>query len=222
MPDETPPSKLRLPGLDPQATPLIGMGLGLAGVLLKIWPRMAAWPLALTAATALFYRDPDRITPDNPDSIVAPSDGKVTGIAELYEHRFLHTDAIRLSINTSLFDVPVQRSPVTGTIAYLEYVSHQRPGGGTIKHTRASVCQYIGINASWGPILLIISTGTLARQINCRVAVGNHVIAGERLCVVRLGAQVELLLPRDTIERLPPTGEPVRAGVTRIGQVVPL
>src|SRR5690242_21004243 len=98
MPEQTvsSPRKVWLPGLDPEATPVIGLGLGLAGILLGLRPRLAIWPLMITAGAALLYRDPERATPDNAVSIFAPADGVVNGVEELYEHRFLHTDAVRL------------------------------------------------------------------------------------------------------------------------------
>jgi len=63
------------------------------------------------AVAALLYRDPDRLTPDAPEAIFAPADGVVIGVEDLYEHRFLHTDAVRVAIAASPFDVPFHRSP---------------------------------------------------------------------------------------------------------------
>ena len=59
----TPPQKAGLPGLDAAATPLIGIGLGLTGIVLGVRPRLAAYPLVLTVLAALLYRDPKRRTP---------------------------------------------------------------------------------------------------------------------------------------------------------------
>src|SRR3712207_7145072 len=53
-------------------------------------------------------------TPDAAETVFAPADGVVIGVEELYEHRFLHTDAVRLAIAVSPLDVPVHRSPVAG------------------------------------------------------------------------------------------------------------
>lgn len=216
--------KVRLPGLDPEATPVIGLGLGIAGVLLGLRPRLVAWPLALTALAALIYRNPERDTPSTAGTLYAPADGTVVGLTEEYEHRFLHTDALRLSIAVSPLDVPVQRSPVAGTVAYLER------GGGEARplwDIRASAPgegerQHIGLMAEWGPVLLTLSAGPLARHVGCQLALGDHVEAGERIATVRLGAQVELMVPRDIVEGLPAIGSQLRAGVTAIGRAVPL
>ncbi|HWQ14005.1 MAG TPA: phosphatidylserine decarboxylase [Roseiflexaceae bacterium] len=216
--------KVRLPGLDPEVTPMIGLGLSVTGILLGLRPRLAPWSLALTALTALLYRDPERTTPEAAGAFFAPTDGVVTGVGETYEHRFLHTDAVQLSIESSPLDVPVQRSPVAGTVAYLERVAgayrplwelHGAP-------PEQRECQYIGILAECGPVLLAVSVGPLARRIACRVSVGDQVGAGARLTTVRFGARVELLVPRDVIEWLPAPGDRLRAGVSTVGRMAPL
>lgn len=216
--------KVRLPGLDPEVTPVIGLGLGLAGVLLGRRPRLAPWPLAVTAVAALLYRDPERTTPDLSYALFAPADGTLVAIEEEYEHRFLHTDAVRLSIDVSPVDVPVQRSPLAGTVEYLEHVAGMYRPLWPLRPPEAeqSERQYIGIASEWGPVLLAITAGSLARRVKCHVALGDRLEAGERVATVRFGARVDLLLPRDIVEGLPPVGAQLAAGVSPLGRVVPL
>lgn len=224
MPEQTIPSsrKPKLPGLDSEATPMLGVGLGLTGLLLGLRPRLAAWPLALTAVAALLYRDPDRVTPEAPDAIFSPADGLVIGVEELYEHRFLHTDAVRVAIAASPFDVPVHRSPAAGRIGYLEHVPGEYGPIWEPSAAERNDRQYIGIKTEWGPLLLALIGGPLARRMTCRVSMGDRVEAGTRLCTARFGARVDLLLPRDAVEQLPATGDRLYAGVTRVGRLVPL
>ena len=224
MPQHTVPStrKAKLPGFDSEATPVLGLGLGLTGLLLGLKPRLAAWPLALTAVAALLYRDPDRTTPATPDLVFAPADGMVIGVEELYEHRFLHTDAVRIAIAASPFDVPVHRSPVAGTIAYLEHVPGEYRPIWDLRAADQNERQYIGIKSDSGPMLVQIIGGPLARRITPQVALNQRVRAGERLGVARFGARVDLLLPYELVEQLPQVGGRVSAGVSRIGRVAPL
>lgn len=224
MPQQTASTarKTKLPGFDSEATPVLGVGLGLTGLLLGIRPRLAAWPLALTALAALLYRDPDRTTPDEPETIFAPADGAVIGVEELYEHRFLHTDAVRLAIATSPLDVPVQRSPAAGTIAYLEHIPGEYWPIWDLRAAEQNERQYIGIKADWGPMLLVLIGGPLARRMTCRVSRGERVEAGTRLGTMRFGARVDLLLPRDVVEGLPLAGSHLHAGATRVGRIAPL
>src|SRR5689334_7608949 len=214
--------KPKLPGLDSEATPVLGVGLGLTGLLLGLRPRLAAWPLALTAAAALFYRDPERATPVQLDAVYAPADGSVLGIEELYEHRFLHTDAVRIAIAASPFDVSVHRSPAAGSVAYLEHIPGEYRPIWDLAAAEHNERQYIGVKTDWGPLLLALIAGPLARRVVCRVSVGERVEAGARLCTIRFGARVDLLLPRDIIENLPGAGARMYAGTTRAGRIVPL
>lgn len=223
MPEHTSPTpKTRLPGLDAEATPVVGIGLGLTGIILGLRPRMAAWPLALTAFAALFYRNPKRVTPDERQTVFAPADGNIVDIDEFYEHRFLHTDAVRLSIDTTPIDVSVQRSPASGVVEYLEYLPGEyRPIWERRTHEH-NARQYIGISTEWGPLLIVLTAGPLARRLMCHVAKGNQIEAGSQLSTIRFGARVELILPRDLVQELPERGQYLQAGLTRIGQITPL
>ncbi|HEU4326089.1 MAG TPA: phosphatidylserine decarboxylase [Roseiflexaceae bacterium] len=213
------PAQTRLPGLDAEATPVIGVGLGLTGLVLGVRPRLAAWPLALTAVAALLYRDPKRVTPADPAAVFSPADGTVIGIDELYEHRFLHTDAVRIAIAVAPFDVPVQRCPAAGTVAYLEHVPGEYRSIWDMQVSDANERQYIGVKTAWGPLLLTLVAGPLARRINCDVGVGQMVGAGSRIGKMRFGGRVDLVLPCDEVAHLPAVGEHLRAGVSRIGRI---
>ncbi|PMP73551.1 MAG: phosphatidylserine decarboxylase [Roseiflexus castenholzii] len=209
----------RIPGFEPAATPIVSLGLGLAGILLRVRPRLAPLPLALTAA--LLCRDPERATPDDADALFAPADGVAHGTNELYEHRFLHTDAVQLSINVSPFDVAVQRSPASGTIDYLEH----HPADLLPLHTAHDVARrterlFLGISTAWGPLLLVITARIPGQPVTPLVRLGDRVRAGQRLARVRFGSRVDLLAPRDLIEWQPAPGARLRAGVSLIGQVV--
>lgn len=211
--------KARLPGLDAEATPVIGLGLGLTGLVLGLRPRLAGWPLALTAVAALLYRDPKRVTPNDPHTIFSPADGVVIGMDEMYEHRFLHTDAVRIAIAASPFDVPVQRSPAAGVVAYTEYVEGEYHSIGDMAVGDTNERQYIGIKTAWGPLLVVLIAGPVARRLDCRVEVGDQLAAGQRLSTIRFGARVDLLLPYDELDDFPAVGEHLRAGVSRIGRL---
>lgn len=199
---------------------MLSVGLGLTGLLLGLRPRLAAWPLAATAVAALFYRDPDRRTPARADVVFAPADGTVLGIEELYEHRFLHTDAVRVAIAASPFDVPVHRSPVAGRVVYLDHVPGEYRPIGDMRAADYNERQYIGIQTAWGPLMIQIIGGPLARRVHSHVHMGARVEAGARLGTARFGARVDLMLPYDVVKQLPQIGSHVQAGISPIGQIV--
>lgn len=211
-----------VPGIDNEALPLLGVGLGLTGLALGLRPRLAPLPLALTALTALFYRDPQRSTPDDTDALFAVADGRVLALDEYYEHRYLHTDAIRIATAISPWDVPVNRSPVAGIVRYLEHVPGDYYPIRSAEAARHNTRTYIGIETSWGPLLVVQIAGPLGRRIVSRVQVGDRLEAGERIGVSRFGARTDLIIQRDSIRPLVGIGHRPLAGVTRVAQVVPL
>lgn len=211
------PRSARIPGLAPEATPLIGLGLGITGLLLGLRPRLAPLPLLATATAALLFRDPTRITPQDSLTLFAPADGVVSAIDEFYEHRFLHTDAVRVSITRSLFDVHVTRSPVAGEIRYVE---HSPRTNAAPKAAPPDERNYIGIFASWGPVLVVQSTDTVARRIVCRVRPGDEVGPGERIGLVRFGSRVDLIVPRDAVRLDVVPGQRILAGISQLGSVI--
>lgn len=211
-----------IPGVDSEAIPFLGVGLGLTGLTLGLRPRLAALPLALTALTALLYRDPERHTPDNePTTLFATADGTVLSIDEVYDHRFLHTDALRIATTLAPFDVPVHRSPVTGVVTYVEHVNGDYHMVTDVAAGEHNTRTYIGIEASWGPLLLVQVAGPLSRRIVSRVQVGDHIEAGERIGTIRFGARIDMIVQRDSIEPLVSIGQRITAGTSRIARVVP-
>ncbi|MBC8075620.1 MAG: phosphatidylserine decarboxylase, partial [Chloroflexales bacterium] len=220
MPDQTIHSnerQPRIPGFDAEATPLLGLGLGLTGLALGLRPRLAAVPLVLTALAALFYRDPNRATPAEPATVFAAADGTLQSVEELYEHRFLHTDAVRLVTAVSPLHVPVTRSPANGVVRYLERASGEFRPAWDAEAAERNERNYIGIETIWGPLLVVQIAGPLARRIACRVQVGDNVAAGERIGTVRFGARIDLILPRDAVTLLTSTGQALTGGISRIG-----
>jgi phosphatidylserine decarboxylase len=224
MPEQILPKErtAHIPGLDPEATPLLGLGLGLTGLALGLRPRFAAVPLALTALAAALYRDPERSTPGEPGSLFAPADGMLLRVDEVYEHRFVHSDCLRLSVDIGPLDVPVVRTPAGATVSLVERVAGEyRPAS----DPEAGDCNervYIGLRSDWGPLLIALVAGPLGRRLVCRVKSGDRLEAGARLGTARFGARADLYVQRDAAHLAIGPGMRLVAGVTRVGTVVPL
>lgn len=211
-----------IPGLDAEATPLLGIGLGLTGLALGLRPRLAPFPLALTALAAILYRDPERNTPQETDAVFAVSDGTVLRIDEIYEHRFLHTDSLRIVVAQSPLDVPVNRSPASGIVRYVEHVAGEYRPAWDVEAAERNTRTYVGIETLWGPMLIVQIAGPLARRIVCRAQMGDRVDAGERIGTVRFGARTDLIVQRDSVEMLLHVNQHLIAGVSRIARMIPL
>ncbi len=224
MPEQTLPTARTntILGLDPEVTPLLSLGLGLTGLTLSLRPRFATVPLALTLLTATFYRDPERVTPAEPDTLFAHADGTILGIDEVYEHRFIHSDCLRISVVIGVLDVPVCRSPAAGLVRMVEH----HPGGYLAVNDPAASERneriYIGMQADWGPLLLTLIAGPLGRRLVCRVREGERLEPGTRIGTARFGARADLYLQRDVARISGITGQRLVAGASRLAQVTTL
>ncbi len=106
---------------------LIAAALAVAGYALALNRR--SWPLWLLAFlltllalwVAYFFRDPERTGPRGDALVIAPADGRVVHVTEVDEPAFLAGRALRVSIFMNVFNVHVNRYPVSGTVAYLHY-----------------------------------------------------------------------------------------------------
>lgn len=179
--------------------------------------RLAAAAAALLTLPALFtlwfFRDPDRPQPAGEGLVVAPGEGRVIAVTETAEHEFLGGDARKISIFLSVFDVHVQRSPVTGTVEHRAY----RPGRYAVawldKASQENEQASLGIATPYGRVLVRQVAGLVARRIVTYPSVGDRVERGGRIGLIRFGSRVDLFLPLDW-EVTCAVGDRARVGVT--------
>lgn len=186
-------------------------------------PLLAVLPGAFALFSINFFRDPERRPPGGEETLVSPADGTVTDVIELDEPTFLKGRAVRIGIFLSVFDVHVNRAPLSGKIEFVEY----RPG--KFLDARKEECSsqneanWIGL-ASAGPgaprFLVKQISGAIARRIVCRLRPGDRVSRGERIGMIKFGSRTELYIPvsaRATILVCP--GEKVRGGGTAVARL---
>ncbi len=211
--------------LAPEAWPFIRVALALDIALAVVW---YAWPAAavavplalallLTVWVAAFFRDPGRTGPRGERLVVAPADGRVCGIARVEEPLYLHTQAIRVSIFMSVFDVHVNRYPVSGEIE----VAHYNPGQFTVaSHDKASLVNEqasLGIRGPRGEVLVRQIAGSIARRIVTDGGPGDRAVQGERLGMIRFGSRVDLFLRPEAVVKVA-MHQKVRAGLTVVAE----
>lgn len=178
-------------------------------------------PAAVSAAMALcviwFFRDPGRDGPRDDRLILAPADGRVVAIAQEREPYFLRAAAQRVSVFMSIFDVHVNRYPVSGVIRHREY----RPGAfvnATLeKASDGNERMSLGLETPRGPVLVRQIAGLVARRIATYGAVGSEVKQGDRLGIIRFGSRVDTFLPKDALVRVR-VGDRTVAGVTVLAE----
>ena len=165
----------------PEGWPFIRVALALDAALAVVWYSWPGWTwlllavgLVLTAWVAAFFRDPERTGPRGENLVIAPADGRVCSIAQADEPMYLHQQATRISIFMSVFNVHVNRLPVSGEVE----VVHYNPGEFTVaSHDKASLVNEqssVGISTPRGPVLVRQIAGSIARRIVTDVGPGDH------------------------------------------------
>ena len=161
------------------------------------WTIAPAGLLTLLAAFVFyFFRDPERELPPG-EGVVSPGDGKIIDIREVEEPSFIEGACRRVTIFLSVFNVHVQRAPVSGNVAYRDY----RPGGYAVAwHPKASEKNEqssLGFIVRGDRVLVRQIAGLIARRIVTYPEQGEHVERGERIGLIRFGSRVDLFIPLD-------------------------
>jgi phosphatidylserine decarboxylase len=186
----------------PEGWPFIALGWGLAAVGAWAALRWGRWwwapevvVLLLACWLLVFFRDPTRTGPRGDGLVIAPADGHVVSVVEADEPAFLKTRAMRVSIFMSVFDVHVNRYPVSGAVAYRHYHAgkflHAADDKASLDNEQSSV----GLTGPHGPVLVRQIAGLIARRIVTDGRVGDPVEQGSRLGMIRFGSRVDVYLP---------------------------
>jgi len=175
----------------------------------------------LCAYFLFFFRDPERTTPGEADAVVAGADGTVAAIKELYEGTYLKTSCVRISIFLSLFDVHVNRSPISGKSTFLGYFPGKRLF--TFQEKSSDVNQHnkILIEGERTKCLVTQIVGPVTRRV---VYWPPHdkpteVAMGERIGMMKFGSRLDIYLPADGVDVVVKQGDKVRAGETIVARV---
>jgi phosphatidylserine decarboxylase len=153
----------------------------------------------LTLFVIYFFRDPTRSIPPGEKRVVAPADGKVIRVDSGVKSPFLQGPAIKVSIFMSLFNVHVNRIPLTGRIAERIYSPGKFFSANLDKASSANEQNALVIETMEGlRVVLIQIAGLIARRIVCKVAPGDPVVRGQRFGLIRFGSRLDIYLPLET------------------------
>lgn len=165
-----------------------------------------------------FFRDPERQTLNEPGLVVAAGDGVVTEIMIENELHYLNTEAVRISVFLSLFDVHIQRAPISGTVKQIEY----HPGNFLPAYKpQASIDnEYIAmlVESPYGELLVKQIAGILARRCVNFCQQGDVLTSGQRYGLIKFGSRLDIFLPIGA-QILISVGEKVRGGLTPIARL---
>ncbi len=191
-----------------------------------------------------FFRDPERVVPQDKDILLAPADGKITDIETVDEPGFIGGKAIRVGIFLSIFDVHINRSPCKARVEKITYREGQYLDARKLESGRLNESNDLWLTriepSAFGPLRLrseasetspaamrrggpfdklIVRqiSGAIARRIVCRTAAGAELLMGERFGMIKFGSRTELYVPvHENVKCLVNIGDKVKAGLTPI------
>lgn len=163
-----------------------------------------------------FFRDPDRSTPEDPMAIISAGDGKVIQIVEEFEPNYFQDRVWRVSIFLSVFDVHVNRIPISGRVNYFRFIPGKYLAAFKEKASLENEQTAIGIiGENSHQVLFKQIAGIIARRIVCGLHEGQEVKAGDRMGLIRYGSRIDMLFPLSA-KILVDVGQKVSGGETII------
>jgi phosphatidylserine decarboxylase len=153
----------------------------------------------VTIACALFFRNPDRMTPTETNIIVAPADGVVSSISQTPPPSELNMgDApmTKISIFLSVLDVHVNRIPIDGKVINLNYNPGKFFNASLDKASVHNERQSVILETPKGDKIVFVQiAGLIARRIVCDLEEGQEVKAGQRYGIIRFGSRMDVYMP---------------------------
>ncbi len=183
---------------------------------LGVW--WLAWPLWLIAVWMVwFFRDPARQSLAGPEAVIAPADGKIVAVQEVACPELPQGRARMVSIFMNIFDVHVNRLPVSGKVLSVAHQAGDFDPADQPQVSRGNERQEVVLLSDRGYTMMMVQVaGLVARRIECGLTPNQIVPRGQRFGMIRFGSRVDVYLPLEA-QVMVSLGQRVKAGETVIG-----
>ncbi len=172
---------------------------------------------AVAAFMAFFFRDPDRVVPQDPSIVVSPADGRVM-IAGDVELNAAPPGAWRqISIFLSPLNVHINRIPIGGRVTRVQYTPGLFLAAYKAEAATRNEKNEVWIDHGGRTVVCRQVVGVVARRLVCRVAAGADVQTGDKFGLMKFGSRIDLFLPPDATLTVKP-GDTVRGGETVVAR----
>ncbi len=155
---------------------------------------LAIISLLFTFFTMNFFRDPERIAPKTDHVVVSPADGKVVDISKAIDP-FTGQKKSRISVFMNVFNVHVNRAPISGKIVEIKYIEGKYFNASLDKASEFNERNLIRLSTQNMDFTVVQIAGLIARRIVCWVKEGEEVHVGQRIGIIKFGSRVDLYLP---------------------------
>jgi phosphatidylserine decarboxylase len=199
---------------------LLAAGMFALAVTRRSWP---LWLLALAVTlvalwVAYFFRDPERTGERGARLVLAPADGKVVDMREVDEPTFIRGRALRASIFMNVFNVHVNRYPVSGIVREVQRTPGRFLNAAGERASLENEQVSVGIELDGARVLVRQIAGLIARRIHTYSTEGQLVNQGERMGIIRFGSRVDVFVPPGAKPRVK-VGDVTIAGTTVLAEL---
>jgi phosphatidylserine decarboxylase len=178
------------------------------------WTVLTLPALAATLLIGHFFRDPVRVTNAGDADLVSPADGRIIAIDRMEADPLARRPCLRVSIFMSVFDVHVNRVPVSGVVQEVRYRKGTFLAANLPKASRENEQNWVRILSDGGQeVVMTQVAGLIARRIVCWPRAGDRVEQGERFGMIRFGSRMDVFVPVES-EVLVSMGQHVYGGET--------
>ena len=170
--------------------------------------------LILLIFTFYFFRDPERVVPIGDDILVSPADGLISNITEIKEGKKTY---IKVSIFLSIFNVHIQRLPISGEVTKVDYIEGKFINATLDKASDENERLKITIKNGNNLIYVTQIAGLIARRIVNYVKPNENINQGDRYGIIKFGSRVDIEFPNN-FKLLVNEGQQCIGGETIIAQ----
>ena len=215
----------------PEGLGFIGVSTLIAVAMYGVALNRRSWPLWLLAFAltlvalwvAYFFSDPERLGERGDRLVISPADGKVVMITDVDEPTFMKGRVVRVSVFMNVFDVHVNRYPISGVIRFVERKAGRFLNAASEESSLQNEQVSVGLETSNGAgratqILVRQIAGLIARRIITDGKDGDRVRQGDRMGLIRFGSRVDVFLPAGSTVRVK-VGDVAQAGVTVLAEL---
>ncbi len=187
-------------------------------VLYLHWLWLCYLFMALAAFVCYFFRNPERVIPTGERLVVSPADGRIVRIAPMPESKDT-VEGHAVSIFLSVFDVHVNRAPISGVLESLQYRRGEFKAAYKEVASDANEQNVLTIRGHGHTLVVKQIAGLIARRVICWKKPGAKMDRGELIGLIRFGSRVDILLPSQ-VRVLVKVGDRVKGGSSIIGEFI--
>ena len=171
----------------------------------------------LTIFVLWFFRNPERVAPQDLSAVISPADGKIIVAEEVNEDRYLKEKALKISVFMNVFNVHVNRVPYSGKVQDVIYNKGKFISANMDKASMDNEQNAVILDIGSGKKIMFVQiAGLIARRIVCYLKPGDTVEKGKRMGLIRFGSRVDVYLPAGSTLNVR-IGDKVVAGETVMG-----